>query len=75
MTKFKMSKIDKNYPTIISNKSQKGLPLETKNTQNPYAYLHTMKKTHAKFQNDRYKTVRRVAFTRRTHCLYIEGEK
>ena len=39
------------------------------------AHPHTMKKTHAKFQNDRYKTVRGVALTRGTHCLYIEGEK
>ena len=29
--------------------------------------------THAKFQNDRYKTVRGVALGRSTHCLYIEG--
>ena len=31
-----------------------------------------MKKTHAKFQNNRYKSVRGVALTRCTHCLYIE---
>ena len=30
----------------------------------PYAHPHTMKKTHAKFQNDRYKTVRGVGLTR-----------
>ena len=30
---------------------------------------------HAKFHNDRYKTVRGVALTRGTHCLYIEDEK
>ena len=41
----------------------------------PYAHPHTMKKTYAKFQNNRYKTVRGVALTRGTHCLYIEGEK
>ena len=41
----------------------------------PHTHPHTMKKTHAKFQNNRYKTVRRVALTRSTHCLYIEGEK
>ena len=34
-----------------------------------------MKKTYAKFQTDRYKTVRGVALTRGTRCLYIEGEK
>ena len=38
----------------------------------PYAHPHTMKKTHAKFQNNQYKTVRGVALTRGTHCLYIE---
>ena len=35
----------------------------------PHAHPHTMKKTHAKFQNHWYKTVSG------THCLYIEGEK
>ena len=34
-----------------------------------------MKKTYAKFQINRYKTVRGVALTRGTHCLYTEGEK
>ena len=38
----------------------------------PYAHPHTMKKTHAKFQNNQYKTVRGVGLTRGTHCLYIE---
>ena len=42
---------------------------------NPHAHPHTMKKTHAKFQNNWYKTVRGVALTRDTHCLYIQGEK
>ena len=37
----------------------------------PHAHPHTMKKTHAKFQNDRYKTVRGVALTRGTTCLSI----
>ena len=36
---------------------------------------HTMKKPHAKFQNNRYKNVRVVALTTGTHCLYIEDEK
>ena len=40
-----------------------------------HAHPHTMKKRPAKFQNDQYKTVRGVALTRGTHCLYIEGEK
>ena len=30
-----------------------------------------MKKTHAKFHNDPYKTVRGVALTRGIHCVYI----
>ena len=41
----------------------------------PHAHPHTMKKTHAKFHNDWYKTERRVALTRDTHCLYTEVEK
>ena len=41
----------------------------------PHAHPHTMKKTYAKFQNNQYKTVRGVAFTRGTQCLYIKGEK
>ena len=39
-------KVIKNNLTIISK---------------PHAQLHTMTKTHANFQNDRYKTVRGVA--------------
>ena len=41
----------------------------------PHAHPHTMKRTHAKFHNHWYKTVRGAAFTRGTHCLYIGGEK
>ena len=41
----------------------------------PHAHPHTMKETHTKFQNDRYKTVRGVALKRGTHCLYTEVEK
>ena len=41
----------------------------------PHAHPHTMKKTHAKFHNNRYKTVRGGALTRGTNCLYIKGEK
>ena len=40
-----------------------------------HAQLRTMEKTCAKCQKDSYKTVRGVALTRVTHCLYIEGEK
>ena len=47
---------DKNDLTIISKS---------------HAHPHTMKKTHAKFQNDQYKTVRGVMLARGTHCLYI----
>ena len=49
MTKFTVEKVTKNDLTIIS---------ET------YEHPHTMKKTHAKFQNDWYKTVRGAALTR-----------
>ena len=41
----------------------------------PLAHAHTMKKTYATFQPDQYKTVRGVALTKGTHCLFIEGEK
>ena len=44
-------------------------------TSKSNAHPHTMKKTHAKFHNNRYKTVRGVALTRGTSCLYIKGEK
>ena len=44
-------------------------------TPKPHAHPHTMKKTHAKFHNNWYKTVRGVALTRGTNCLYIKGEK
>ena len=40
-------------------------------TSKSHAHPHTMKKTHAKFQNNPYKTVRGVVLTRGTHCLYI----
>ena len=52
-----MEKVTKNVQTIIPK---------------PYAHPHTMKKTHAKFQNNQYKTIRGVALTRDTHCVYIE---
>ena len=39
-----------------------------------HAHPLTMKKTHAKFHNDWYKTVRGVMLTRGTHRLYTEGE-
>ena len=48
---------------------------DLRSISNLHAHPHTMKKTYAKFQNNRYKTVRGVALTRGTHCLYIEGEK
>ena len=50
-------KSDKNVLTIIPK---------------PRAHPHTMKKTHAQSKNNQYKTVRGVALTRGTHCLYIE---
>ena len=42
---------------------------------NPHAHPHTMRKTHAKFQNNWYKTVRGVVLTRDTLCLYNQAEK
>ena len=44
-------------------------------TSKSHAHPHTMKKTHAKFQNNQYKTVRGAVLTRGTHYLYIKGEK
>ena len=62
MTKIvhNVEKVTKNDLTIISI---------------PHTHPHTIRKTHAKFQNDRYKTVRSVAFKRGTLCLYIQCEK
>ena len=51
-----MEKVTKNDLTIISK---------------PHAHPHTMKKTYAKFQNDRYKTVRGVALTRGFVCVEV----
>ena len=45
------------------------------NYSKPHAHPHTMKKTYAKYHTNRYKTVRGVALTSGTHCLYIEGQK
>ena len=39
---------------------------------NPHAHPHTMRKTHAKFQNNWYKTVRGDALTRDTLCPGLE---
>ena len=60
--KFPIWKVTKNDLTFIS-------------ISKTHAHPHTMKKTHAKFQNDLYKTVRGVALTRGTHCLYTESEE
>ena len=61
MTKFTTwKKVTKNDLTIISKL---------------HSHPHTMKKIHAKFLKDRYKTVRGVALTRGTHRLHIEAEK
>ena len=61
MTKFTMWKnVNKNNLTITSK---------------PHVHPQTMKKMHAKFHNNQYKTVRGVALTRGTNCLYIKGEK
>ena len=58
MSKFTMwKKVTKNVLTILFK---------------PHPHPHTMTKTHAKLQNNQYKTVRGVALTRGTYCLYIE---
>ena len=62
MTKFTMwKKVKKKNNLTITSKQ--------------HAHPHTMRKTHAKFYNNRYKTVRGVVLTRGTNCLYIKGEK
>ena len=57
MTVHNVEKVTKHVLTVIPK---------------PHAHPHAMKKTHAKFQNNQYKTVRGVSLTRGTHCLYIE---
>ena len=52
-----MEKVTKNNLTIISKS---------------HAHLHTMKKTQAKFQTDRLKTVRGVALTRHPASMLTE---
>ena len=42
-----------------------------KKAKKPHAHPHYMKKTYAKFHNNQYKTVRGVALTKSTNCLYI----
>ena len=60
MTVHNVGKVKKNNLTITSK---------------PHAHPHTMKKMHAKFHNNRYKTISGIALTRGTNCLYIKGEK
>ena len=57
--------------TMWKNEKKKDLTIISK----PHAHPHAMKKTHARFQNNRYKTVRGVALTRGTNCIYIKSEK
>ena len=53
-------------------KKKKNLTITSKSNAHP----HTMKKMHAKFHNNRHKTVRGVALTWGTNCLYKQkGEK
>ena len=54
---------------------EKVTKIDLKIISKSHAHPHTIKKTYVKFQNDWYKTVRGVALTKGTHCLYIEGEK
>ena len=79
-----MRSFDHKIPTVyilnVKNASQCGKS-EKNNltiTSRSHAHPHTMKKTHAKFHNNPYKTVRGVGLTRGTnclYCLYIKGEK
>ena len=62
MTKFTSSQCGKSKKKII-------------NTSKSHTHPHTMKGTHAKFHNNRYKTVKGVALTTGTYCLYIKSEK
>ena len=57
----------------LSSQCRKSDKNWSNNMSNPHP--HTMKKTHAKFQNNWYKTVRGVALITSTHCLHIQGEK
>ena len=59
----------------LSSQCEQKREKNLKITSKPHAYPHIMKKIHAKFHNNRYKTVRGVALTRGINCLYIKGEK
>ena len=62
----------KNYKVHNVEKSKKkNLTIISK----PHAHPHNMNKTHARFHNNRYKTLTGVALTRGTNYLYIKGEK
>ena len=53
----------------MENSEKKNLTFMSKS----HAHPHTIKKTYAKFHNDRYKTARGVALTRSTICLLYKG--
>ena len=55
----------------MKKKKKKDLTIMSK----PHAHPHIIKKTHAKFHNNGYKTVREFVLTRGTNCLCIKGEK
>ena len=59
----------------LSSQCWKSDKIDPTTMSNPHAHPHTMRKTHAKFENNWYKTVRGVALTRDTHGLYYQGEK
>ena len=48
---------------------------KVKKKSNNYIQITCTSSYHAKFHNNRYKTVKGVALTRGTNCLYIKGEK
>ena len=63
------------YVFLLKQVQQKVTKIDPTIMSNPHAHPHTMRKTHAKFQNNWYKTVRGVALTRDALCLYNPGEK
>ena len=60
--------------TIKSTMCKKSVKGDLTIISKPHAHP-TMQKMHAMFHNNRYKTVRGIALTRGTNCLYIKGEK
>ena len=60
---------------IRTKNAKKVTKIDPTTMSNPHAHSHTMRKTHAKFENNWCKTVRGVALRSDTLCLYNQGEK